>query len=112
MGEQPVHAVLGDGELGVVVVVGMDADSVGEGREARGHPHVGADDGRRAVRPAERGEMAADDLAALGDRAGQGQSQTVEDGFLAELDDLVRNVPVTRPHHESRHIAGERPAEA
>ena len=88
MGQQAVDAVLGDRQLRVVIVVGMDADAVGEGGEARRHLAAAADDGGAALAEAEIVEMLANQFAALGDRAGQRQAEAVEDGLLAKLDHL------------------------
>ena len=86
MGEQAIDAVLGHRELGVVIVVGVDADAVGEGGEARRHLAAAADDRGGALGQAEIVEVLAHQLAALGDRARQRQAEAVEDGLLAEVD--------------------------
>ena len=49
MHEQAVHAVLGAGELGVVVIVGVDEGAIGEGGKTRRQDCIAADDGAAGV---------------------------------------------------------------
>ena len=109
MGEQPVDAVLGDGKLGVVVVVGMDRNAVGERGEARGHFHAGADD-RAAFGDcaAERAQMLAHDMARLGNTARECQSDAVENGAFAEVHHVGGNVVGARARDEFGDVGGER----
>ena len=107
MGEQAVNAIRGHGELRVVIVVGVDADAVGEGREARGHLAAGTDDGCRARRQTKLVEMAANQRTALRDRAGQRQPDAVEDGLLAERNDVVGQILYGGGDDEIRHIVGQ-----
>ena len=92
MGEQAVDAVLGDRKLGIVVIVGMNRDAVGEGGETRRHFHAGADNGAAFVcRDAERFEIGAHDVAGFGGIAGEREPEAVEDGTLAQVHDRGGN---------------------
>jgi hypothetical protein len=69
MREQPIDAILGNGELRVVVVVGVDRNAVGEGREAGRQAHIASN--HRAAHfgspasNAQRGKVAAGNVAGL-----------------------------------------------
>ncbi len=95
MRQQTIDAVLGDGELRVVVIVGVDADTVGECSKARRNLAAAADDGRSAVGKTEIVEMATDQFAALGNRTGKSQTEAVKYRFLAEFHDFCRKCPRT-----------------
>jgi hypothetical protein len=66
MSEQAINAVLGDGQLRVVIVVCMDADTVGEGCKAWCNLAATADNGRSAIGQAQIIQMPAHQFAALG----------------------------------------------
>ena len=86
MSEEAVDAIPGDCELGVVVVVGMDADGVGEGGESyRGFQRRTNDGGGvRAVGEQTRGlQVGSNDFAGAGDGAAEREAQAVEHRFLA-----------------------------
>src|SRR5690606_7739230 len=89
---QAIDPVLGDGKLGVVIVVGMDADAVGESSEARRDLAVASDDGGLAGCQAEIVQMPAHEFAAAGYGAGQAEAETVQDRLLADLHDFARKV--------------------
>ncbi len=108
MREQPVHAILGDGELSVVVVVGMDRDAVGERREARGQAHVTSDHGAAVVAcNAQCGEVAAGDVTGLRGGARECQADAVEHRTLAEMGDVGRDILCARSNHEAGNVIGQ-----
>ena len=93
MREQSVNAVLGDGELRVVVIVGVDRHAVRKCRETRRQTRIAADDGAARIRgDAQRIEVAADDPAGLRSGARQRQAKPVEDRALAEMRNVGGNV--------------------
>ena len=67
MRQEPVDPVGRYRELGVVAIVGMNADAVGERREPWCHPAITADDRCGALRKAEIIEVTPHQLGALGD---------------------------------------------
>ena len=86
MRQQAVHAVLGDGELRVVVIVGVNRHAVRKCRETRRQTRSAADDGAAGLRrESERIEVAADDSPGFRYGARQRKAETVEDRALAEM---------------------------
>ena len=92
MRQEAVDAVLGDRELGVVVIVGVDPHTVGESSEARRHLAPTTDHRRDAILQAEIVQMPANQFTAAGDCAREGQAETIEDRFLAECHELRRQI--------------------
>src|ERR1700674_1110361 len=74
VGKQCVYAVLANRQLGVVKILDVDRQAIGEGRKARRQfglcPHYGGS----AIRKAEAGGIIAKQLSVLGSGAGQGQA--------------------------------------
>jgi hypothetical protein len=105
--EQAVDAVRRHRELGVVVVVRVDADAVGEGREAGRDPQAAADDGGGTGAEREVGEMAPDELAALRDRPREGEAKAVQDRLPAEVGDIRREIGSRRAADELGHLPRE-----
>jgi hypothetical protein len=87
----------------------VDGDPVGESGEAGRHPQPRADHRRRSLAQAKIVEVAANQMAALGDRAGQGEAEAVEDGFLAEGDHVLGQILRPRLPNEIGHMTGQRP---
>ena len=86
MREQAVDAILGHGELRVVVVVGVDGNPVGERREARGQTQVAADHGAAAVGgDAQRRKIAPRNVTRLRRGAGEREADAVEHRTLAKV---------------------------
>ncbi len=107
--EQAVDPVFGNGELRVVVIIGVDGDAVRERGEARRHFHGGTDDGRALVgRNAERLEIGAHDAAGFRGIAGKREPQGIEYRALAESHDIGGDVGGVRVRHEFCDIGGER----
>jgi len=107
--EQPVDAVLGDRELRVVVIVGVDRHAVREGGEARRHLEPTADHGAAFGRgAAERAQVAAHDVAGPGDRAREREPDAVEDRALAQMRHLRGNVGGAGAGDEIGDVRGER----
>src|SRR6266849_7666552 len=73
MCKQPVYAVLADRQLGVVEVLDVDRQAIGEGREARRQFAFGPHHDGAAIWKAEAGSILAKQLSVLGSGAGQGQ---------------------------------------
>ena len=69
MGQQAVNAIGGDGQLGIVVVIGVNADPIREGGKSRRNLAARADYRRSTRHEPEFIEMAADEIAALRARA-------------------------------------------
>ena len=82
MRQQAIDAVGGNGELGVVVIVGMDADAIGEGGKARRNLAAGADHRRRARAKVQDRRDGAAPAHRWRDRPGKSQAETIENRFL------------------------------
>jgi len=78
----------------------MDAHAVGEGGEARRDLQARADHGGRAAAQVQVLQVAAHQLAAMAGAAGQREADAVEDGLLAEADDILRDVLQARAADE------------
>ena len=111
VGEQPVDAVLGDRELGVVVIVGVDRDAVGEGGEARPGPSESVP---MTVLPLSVGQPSvfrycANDVARFGGVAGEREPDAVEDRALAEVHHIGRDAgTLSCSDDEFGDVGGER----
>ena len=108
VGEQAVDPVAGHRELGVVVIVGVNGDAVGERREAGRGRHRGADHRGRPAGAAEGFEMGAHDAPAGRHRTGERQPEPVEDRLLAQLDHVVGDVVDGGGGDEVGDMGGER----
>ncbi len=109
MGEQSVDAILGHGELRVVVVVGVDGDSVGERCEARGKTHIASDD--CAAVPgcdAQRRKIAPGNVSGLRRGARKGEADAVEHRALAEVSHVAREVLSACGDNEAGNVVGKR----
>src|ERR1700675_283779 len=71
--KQSVYAVLTDRQLGVVEVLDVDRQTIGEGRKARRQFVLGPHHGGAAIWKAEAGSILAKQLSVLGSGTGQGQ---------------------------------------
>ena len=78
----PRYRVWRDGELRVVIVVGVDADSIGEGRKSYRSFDVGPDHGSGSAGNTGRLQILPNDSTGLGDRSTQCKSQAVENRLL------------------------------
>ncbi len=108
MGEQAVDAILGNGELRVVVVIGVDRNAVGECREARGKPQFASDHGAAALGcDAQRGKIAPGDATGLRRGAGQRQADAIEHRTLAEMGHVGRYVLPVRGDNEAGDVVGQ-----
>ncbi len=107
MREQSVDAILGDGELGVVVIVGVDEVAVGEGGESRREFLRGADHRALARARSKRLNVFLHERRERRDRSGERQAEAVEDRLLAQRHHVIGNVFVTRVDDEFRDVARE-----
>ncbi len=73
VGEQSVYTVLANRQLGVVKVLDVDRQAIGEGREARRQFAFGPHHDGAAIGKTEAGSILAKQLSVLGSGAGQGQ---------------------------------------
>ena len=102
--QQAVDTRLGDGQLGVVVVVGVDRDTVGERGKARGQLQAGADHRGRSGSQVQACQMLDDELARMRDRARQREAKPVEDRLAAERHDVGGKGAVAGARHELRDV--------
>jgi hypothetical protein len=110
MREQAVHPILQDGELRIVVIVGVDRHTVGERREARRHRRAVAADDRASPagpRQAERTKISMNDMAGFRRRAGERQPDAVEHRALPEMSDIGRNIFRLGVDDEIRDVGGQ-----
>src|SRR5207244_12418952 len=85
MGEQAVHAIFGDGKLGVVVIIGVDKGAIGECGKTRRQECLAANDGAAgAAGDAKCIEIAQNDATSLRRGARECESEPIEDRALAE----------------------------
>ena len=99
---------VGDRLPRVVEVVHVHRGAVRQRREPRRKAKIGADDDRRPARAAEVRYVALHDPAARRDGARHRGREAVQDGFLAEGDDLRRQVRVPGRGGKLGHHGGER----
>ncbi len=109
MSEEPVDAVLGRGELGVVEIVGMDGDAIGEGCETGRRLQCGAKYCGGTAEHPKIGEVAAHDLPRSGPFASNRQSDRVEDVHFAEFDEFGGKVFEPGVRDEFRSLGGHAP---
>ena len=108
MRQEPVHPVPGDGELRVVVIVGVYRDAVRKRGEAGRQFHAGADDGAAALAAAaERFQIGAHDTTGFGCVACKRETDPVEYGALAQMHDLGRYAPRPCIHDEAGDVLGQ-----
>ena len=109
MGEQAVNAILGNGELGVVVVIGMDGNSIGERREACGQAHIASDHGAAVFGcNAQRCKVATSDVAGLRRGAGERQADAIEHRTLAEVGHFAGHVLSARGYNKAGNVVRKR----
>ena len=83
-------------ELRIVKVVHVDGDTIGEGGEARGKPYRGSQHRRPSVLGKTEGfHVLLNESPGFSSRTAEGQSQTVQNGFLAEFERLRVGCPQT-----------------
>ena len=109
MRQEAVDAVRRDGELGVVIVVGMDADAVGEGGEARRDLEAGCRSRSRDRRRAQ-GRRGGGARARRSSRPSPDSARPmpVEDRLLAERDDVRGQIAGRRARRRSRRHSAVR----
>ena len=114
MGEQAIDAILGHGELGVVIVIGVNGNSVGERREACWQAHIASDHGAADHAAAtfgcnaQRCKVATSDVAGLRRRAGERQADTIEHRTLAEVGHVGGHVLCARGYDEAGNVVRKR----
>ena len=109
MREQSVDAILGDRQLRIVVIVGVDGHAVREGSKARGQAKIAADDRTAiAIRETERSQIAARDVAGLRDGTREREPQPIEHRTLAEVRDIAVDRDSGRADDEFGDIGGQR----
>ncbi len=111
--QQTVDPVLGDRELGVIVVIGMDSNRIGErgksGCGLQGCASEGRSNHRRhPTRDSIRFEIGLHEFAGLSHRSAQGQSQAVQNRFPGQFKDLGRHLRVACIHNEVSDIRSYR----
>ncbi len=90
MRQQPIHTILGHRELTAYIeVVGVYGDTVDESREARRHMEGCADDRGGPTAEPQFMQIGVSDFAAFGNRAGQRESDPIENGLLAQFDHFL-----------------------
>ncbi len=109
MGEQAVDAIFRDGQLRVVIVVGMNRDAVGERREACRQAQIAADDRRSGLSgDTQRVEVTANDVRGLRSRTGQRQAETVEYRSLAQTHHVAGNIARPGADDKVGDVGGQR----
>ena len=109
VGQQAVDSILGHRELRVIVVVGVDRQAIRKRRETGRQTQWAADDGAAAIgRDAKRSEIATHNVRAFRRGAGQRETEPVQHGTLAQVDDIGRNVARLGRDDEVRDIGTER----
>lgn len=83
MSEQTVNPVSPYGQLGIIVIVGVDGEAVGKGRETRRRFPVCTDYCARTFAATEALDMPTCDPEAFGHCSGNGETQPVEDRFFS-----------------------------
>ena len=96
MNQQAIDAVLGHRELGVVEVVRVDRNAVHQCGKLRRGLSRRADDGRAALKRAQSIQVLHAERAGLRLRAGQRQSEAIENRFFPEFYDVGGDRIVTR----------------
>ena len=85
MGQQPVDSILGNRQLGIVIIVGMDRSPVGQGCEAGGKTQITPQHGDTLIAAArERFQVLSNEAACWRDRATKGQTQSVQNETLSQ----------------------------
>ena len=105
MCQETIDAVFSYCQLGVVVIVGVDADSIGEGRESY-RRFQGRSDDRCTSGSREPGgfQVFPNDRTGLGDGTGQCKSDAVQDGLARQFEDRRGNIGEVRVNDEGCRV--------
>ena len=107
VGEKAVNPVLGHRQLGIVIIVSMDSDAVGEGGETRNGFDACAQHARGTRRRTEFAQVAPHDGRALGFFARQGEAKSIQDVLFGKLDQIGRQRLPLRARDKGRDLGGE-----
>src|SRR5258706_2195459 len=86
MRKQAVNAILCCGKLSVIVIIGVDGNSIGKRRKARMGFHPRANNAGFHVAQSERLHVLTHQRPHAGARAGERQTKTIQDGLLAPIE--------------------------
>src|SRR6266404_1865070 len=107
MDEQAIHAVLRRRKLRVVEIIGVNRNSVRKCREARGGLELRSYDDDVSSANTELLQVLAAYSSRLRARASQSQAQSIKNRFLAEFNDVCRNVFVSCVYNKFADIVRE-----
>src|SRR5258708_20086696 len=102
--EETVNAILCRGKLRIVEIVSVNRDSVGKCREPRVRLHPSADDAGLHIAQAKRLHVLTHERRHRGTGTRKRQSKTVQNGLLAQIDYVSRNVLIPRVDDEFRNV--------
>ena len=92
MYQQAIDTILGSRKLGVIKVVHVNGNTVGKRCKSRWQLARAADDSCSAIHEPKRLGVVLDQIGCFCSRTAECESQTIQNGFLAQLDDVAWNV--------------------